>query len=342
MGEEESAGYNDNPLAPIVQATNLPNTLKGKAQRVFLRFLAGSLAHPYVREVRQNLDDMDARSRINMMVAEEIGRQAIADPAFIERAKARLLGEIVQKQENLEAVLVKANEKVEQTAGEDVENIGENEPSQDWINSFTREAELASSDELRDRLAAILAGEIKNPGLFSRSTIRTVAEMDQEILQYFSQALQYRFGDSILREDHWNSGEMFKIGMALENAALISGTTGFIHKTIKANDKGNSILHLGETALVIKSKPGLEKQLSCWLMTKVGQQIANLLGSLSNVDQLKLVTKRVDKSDVTAICLGRVINDGALITHDQQLWPEAIAVDIGANTGPGFGGGFQH
>ena len=336
MTDEKATGQNDNPLAPIVQATNLQNTLKGKAHRIFMRFLAGSLAHPYVREVRQNLDDMDARSRINMMVAEEIGRQAIADPAFMERTKARLLGETIQKQENLESVLVAANKKIEQTVGTDAEGIGESEPTQDWVNSFTREAELASSEELRNRLAGILAGEITNPGTFSRSTIRTVAEMDQEILQQFSRALQYRFSDAILTEDNWNTGEMFAIGVALEHAALISGTSGYIHKQIKANDEGNAFLAISGNSLVIKMRSGLEKQLSCWLMTKVGQQIASLLDHPSPVDQLRMVAKRLDKNQVSAIYLGRIINDGSQFTHDQQLWPELVAVDISANVGSGF------
>lgn len=337
MADEEEGGQNGNPLAPIIQATNLPSTLKGKAQRIFLRFLAGSLAHPYVREVRQNLDDMDARSRINMMVAEELGRQAIADPAFMERAKARLLGETVQKQENLESVLVAANEKIEQTVDADAEGIGENEPSQDWINSFTREAELASSDELRDRLAGILAGEIKNPGSFSRSTIRTVAEMDQELLQQFSRALQYRFDDAILTEESWNTGEMFMIGTALEHAGLIGGTSGFIHKQIKGNQDGNAFLVRSGNAIVIKSKPGVEKQLSCWLMTKVGQQIASLLDHPSSVDQLKLAAKRLNKDEVTSIHLGRLINGGAQVMQDQQLWPEPKAFNIVGNGGLSFG-----
>lgn len=319
---------NGNPLAPIINGTNLPNTLKGKAQRIFLRFLAGSLAHPYVREVRQNLDDMDGRSRINMMVAEEIGRQAIADPAFVERAKARLLGDTLQKQENLESVLILANQKIEQKIDENLEKFEEKEPSQDWINSFTREAELASSDELRDRLAGILAGEIKSPGSFSRSTIRTIAEMDQDLLQNFSRALRYRLSDAILTEESWSSGEMFAIGTALEDAGLISGTSGFIHKELKASHDGNIFLIIAATAIVIKTNPGWEIQLSCWLITKVGQQIASLLDHPSNVDQLKLAVDRINKTEIKSIYLGTVVNDGKNIIHNQQLWPDPKSFNI--------------
>lgn len=343
MVDEQKPSQGDNFLAPIINATSLPSTLKGKAQRIFLRFLAGSLAHPYVREVRQNLDDMDARSRINMLVADELGRQAIADPAFMERAKARLLGETFQKQENLESVLIAANAKIEQSAEADA-GIGENEPSQDWINSFTREAELASSDELRERLAGLLAGEIQNPGSFSRSTIRTIAEMDQELLQQFSRALEFRFTNVILTEQGWTSGEMFAIGSALEHAALISGTGGFVHKEFKANEAGDAFLTILPNLLVIKASPSLQKQLSCWLLTKVGLQIASLLPTKSATDQLKLAASRLDKTGIDTIHLSRLLDGSTFATHLQQLWPDLQTINVSpitdANSGqfrPEFG-----
>ena len=50
MAEENEPISGNSPLASVLGVSNLPSGLKGKAQRIFLRFLAGSLAHPYVRQ----------------------------------------------------------------------------------------------------------------------------------------------------------------------------------------------------------------------------------------------------------------------------------------------------
>lgn len=323
MSNEELPSQKGSLLSSVAHATGIPNTLKGKAQRIFLRMLAGGMAHPYVKEIRQNLDDMDARSRINMIVAEEIGRQAISDPIFMERAKVRLLDDTFNKQKNLESVLSSANAKIEYTAddGNHSAQDQDSDPSQDWINSFTREAELASSEELRDRLAGILAGEIKNPGTFSRSTIRAVAEMDHETLQQFTKVLRNLFVDGILTEEKWSEGEMFSIGNNLESTNLITGSTGFIHKNFKFDHNGNSIMIISDDSLVMKGETGKEIQVPCWLLTKVGQQIAILLNQPSPVDQLKNLARLIDKTNINEMHLGKFIKDKELCTHDLQIWP---------------------
>ena len=323
MAEEKEPISGNNPLASVLEVSNLPSGLKGKAQRIFLRFLAGSLAHPYVRQVREKLDDLDGRSRINMIVAEEIGRQAIADPEFMERAKARLLGETLQKQENLEAVLIAANKKVEETVCEGNASLEDNEPNDDWINSFTREAELASSQELRDRLAGILAGEINRPGSFSRSTIRTIAEMDQETLTKFNDILRFRYADIIVRGEDWDGGKMFALGVELEQASLITGVTGLIGKEIKFNDQGIAMCPADRRVLIINGKPNDKISLSAWLLTKVGQQIAGLLqGDGDATEQLRTVAAHIDKTNITTMYLPKVITDGKEIAPEEQLWPK--------------------
>lgn len=258
-----------------------------------------------------------------MIVAEEIGRQAIADPEFMERAKARLLGETLQKQENLESVLIAANKKVEETVCDSSASLEDNEPNEDWINSFTREAELASSEELRDRLAGILAGEIKRPGSFSRSTIRTIAEMDQDTLTKFNHILRFRYADIIVRGEDWDGGKMFALGAELEQASLITGVTGLIGKEIKFSDQGVAMCPADHRVLIIRGKPNSKISLSAWLLTKVGQQIAGLLqGDADATEQLRTIAAHIDKTNITMMYLPKVITDGKEIAPEEQLWPQ--------------------
>ena len=57
----------------------------------------------------------------------------------------------------------------------------------DWLNYFDGYAEKASSENVRDLWARVLAGEIRRPGSFSRATLRLLAELDQRMAAWFQQ-----------------------------------------------------------------------------------------------------------------------------------------------------------
>ena len=73
------------PIKPSSEGgLQIPNTIRGRFQRLALKWLAGGIAHPYIREVRDNLDTLEGRSKVNMMLAEEVGRQALGDPLVFQ------------------------------------------------------------------------------------------------------------------------------------------------------------------------------------------------------------------------------------------------------------------
>ena len=55
----------------------------------------------------------------------------------------------------------------------------------DWLNTFESEACQKSSEEMQERFARILAGEIKRPGTFSIRTIKLLGEIDSDIASIF-------------------------------------------------------------------------------------------------------------------------------------------------------------
>lgn len=324
MAKEEKE---EGPATAIVSALSagLPSTVKGRVQKAILRLIVGSIKLDYIEQVRENVSTLEGRNRIDAMVADEIGRQALADPAFMARAKARFLGEMARKQENIEAIAVIAQAKVD--AAPDADTVATDpasEPSQDWMNAFTREAEGATSEALRERLAAVLAGEARKPGSFSRSTVRLIAELEQEILQGFQQVLIDRAGDAIVRDETWNKGVMFEIGVMLEDAGLISGAAGFTHRVVHIGDNRTGIF-LGEKAsLVITGEPGAEKEMPIWPLTRVGKQVASLLPETDERAALRKVATAIDKTQLERITMGPNLPapPGQFSVSQQEiLWP---------------------
>lgn len=300
------------------------NTLRAKAHRAIFRLIAGGIGLPYYEKIRENLDTIEGRSRINALVAEEIGRQAISDPEFMERAKARFLGDLSQKQANVEAVALIAHQSITSNRAADERHTNDElGPSDDWMNTFSRAAEDASSEVLRQRLARVLAGELRHPASFSRSTIRFIAEVDQDSLFAFQGALSFRFGDQILAED--SRGVRFAEACALEAAGLILGSAGFTNASLRANAAGNAFLLGTEYGLVVQSPSKSIRSLRILSLTKVGREVAELLDKSDEKKVLRFAAEALQKGKATKIFLGRIKhlddNDALEVLEDECVWP---------------------
>lgn len=330
MTDPPNTDSNGAALMMALNETGLPSTLKGKVARLLVRFVAGSVAHPYVQQVRDNLDTLDGRSRINALVADAVAQKLIADPEYMERAQQRLVGELFRKQDNVEAVAALAHAKAG-AAGDGETEVEEDapEPSQDWLNNFTAEAEQASSDELRDRLAGVLAGEARKPGSFSRATVRKVAEMERTTLEQFQRVLVHRLGDAVFTDREWQEGEWFEIGSALETEGLITGSGGMTHRRTVLSDDGMGFLLGDEMAMTFIGKPGTEKRLGIWLMTRIGLEIASLLPPIDCLAAMTRIARSVDKEGLSEIWAGPFLKlggDRVNVGRQFKLWSDSDEV----------------
>ena len=331
MASEDRSKPEPQPDAPghqiihSLNATGFPSTVKGKIQKAILRLVLGSLHPDRIERLRENVSTVEGRSRVDAMVAEEVGRQAIADPEYMERAKARFLGETYRKQANIEAVAVKAQDRIEAAPDAEAAPMDPTaEPSDDWMNAFTRAAEDASSDELRERLATILAEEARKPGSISRSTVRLVAELDKEALEALRSILRNRIGPVIIRESEWDTGEPFLKMVMLENHGLVSGTSGLTNNKILIGETGETTWTGRVYGLVIFGEPGTNKIISVLLLTRAGEEIASLLSQVDEQHAFRIAASLLDKANLSKITLGKVIPMGPPgafgILHEEVLW----------------------
>ena len=336
----ESAGQAQPGNAIVQTVTNVvpASGMRAWGQRMVLKWLAGGVGHPYVKQIRDNLDEQEGRSKVNMMLAEEVGRQAIQDPRIVEQYKARILGDLWRKQENLDAVGQKTEQIIEESPVAEQEPPPDREPDADFLGAFTREAENASSDELRERLARLLAGEIRHPGSVGRATVRLVADLDQDTLAAFQNLMGRRLRDVIVKGADWDEGIMFAQGMRLESAGLVHASNAFMANQIKADPDGNAFVMGEHLGLAMAVDPGFAQQQPVWLLTKAGLEISKLLPRLPDERAtLREVFDRLAKDQVRTAHIGAVVNtpNGIMVVHQELLYQRPpVPLQPGASIAP--------
>lgn len=213
---------------------------------------------------RDAIDTAEGRSIVAREMAHAVAKQAVDDPDMMERAKARFLGKVITEQENLEAVLEGAEQRLliapasDPDAGTSAQERDDAELDQDWVESFTREAEKATTAALRDRLSRVLAGEITSPGTYPRSVFRKIVELERFEVQAVLRALAVRAGNALylglLPPDEIN-----KLRDTLIEAELIDQSAfthgGFILRE-RRNDLHFDFLPVGDFGLAIESVVG--------------------------------------------------------------------------------------
>ncbi len=104
---------------------------------------------------------------------------------------------LIEEQRRIDQLVFAAIEHVQASDHSTPSGEGRDEIDDDWIESFRREAADRSQGEMRETFARILAGEIRQPGMFSIKTLRTVGALSQSTASLFRRAASLRVGMEI-------------------------------------------------------------------------------------------------------------------------------------------------
>lgn len=188
--------------------------------------LAGVIDIPaaLLRRPTQAINDVTAsRSIVSEILARKVAEDAASNPEIMEAASEMYLPPKLRKTRNKIQVARKMIEHVAQ--GQPDENVEQAAaPNADWMNSFMRFAEDASSEQLQDLFGRILSGEVSRPGSFSLTTIRTVAELDRGIADDFTAIWTKSVGNGVDHASEFNRGEWFERWKRLTEAGLMLPT----------------------------------------------------------------------------------------------------------------------
>lgn len=175
-----------------------PTAVDGVLRMVGLRLLGAALSWPeawFNDHAQQIKDRAEARAIIISALANEGGKQAIADPEKVAAIIDLSLGDQFRKTKNKAEVFRKTLEHTASSLRCDEQLM---QPDVDWMNNFSRLAEDASSEELRETFARVLSGEMKANGTFSHSTLRVLNELDQSTARTFERVFAMAIDNIIL------------------------------------------------------------------------------------------------------------------------------------------------
>ena len=113
----------------------------------------------------------------------------------------------------------------------DTDTPGET-PDSRWVSAFVEGSQHASTDELRDRWARVLAGETQRPGSISVRTLNVLNDLDRHTAQMFrricSMALQIENRHGIIVESHipylidtYHPNALGRVGVSSGNLRLL-------------------------------------------------------------------------------------------------------------------------
>jgi len=191
-------------------------------------------------------------------------------------------------------------EKVAQYALEDlsVDNVDNvdleiEEVSEDWLDNFSSYTEKVSIKEMQKLWAKILAGEIRQPGSFSLSTLRLMSEMDKTTAERISRHVNHVLGGSLITYNSGThvSGNINAELLELEALGILTGVSSLLNKPIEIPEsKFLSMPYIGDFILVKFNDDVTKISLPSIPLTRIGKELLSLLPNKTSVEFAKHFT----------------------------------------------------
>lgn len=260
----------------------LLRALAGKPlQLAISRLVTGVVAVPeaalqipvaFLEGITQRIrSDTEARKQLSATVLKDVKRLAAADESLTNRALQRWTSNLESKQRNIEEVAART---IELMADQELPETAD-APSEEFMGPFGDIAENASSDEMADLLARILAGEIHQPGTFSRRTLQTVATLDQRSVTALVECLPY------LIDGNWfhippSQQDVWRRRFSILSIVGVTNEAGI--RTLRHDETNRGAVRIGSKGIVYTCKPGL----TAWFadganLTMVGTELITAL-----------------------------------------------------------------
>lgn len=212
----------------------------------------------------------------------------------------RVHGEI-----NLAKTILKAEQELLNVKGE----APEEDVELDWINRWRDYAYNVSSDEVQLLWAKLLAGEIKSPGRFSFRTMEFLKNLTKQEAKEIEVVLPFIFKEGFIYRGFLGEGVNGNNGRAIHNWLswdVLSRMQEFgivqdIHEeraTITLLSKPNEkyFLRSANKAIIYEIPEGKQCTLTHISVTRLGIELLEIAGGISNNDYILKVADSIKKS----------------------------------------------
>ena len=262
----------------------------------------------------------------------------IIDEALKERAGRRLLAEEINKQKNLEDVVQRADDILQSEDCENTQVVLQGKTDQGWVEDCLDGAGKAYDDDLKDYWAKLLAGEIKNPGFYSKRAIqfmKSLSKKDADKIREMCQYVVYNYENTdplILR--YKPSKYTFDQISFLMELRLVDYSHSIVRQFRFEENEGYCLFRKKSVGLYIKIQRKAY-DLPVYSITELGKEILTIIDDVDiNREYLKDYSKAVTENKVfLSIICGDVVEgvDSFRFTKDENYFeiPESGNIEGG-------------
>ncbi|WPZ35179.1 DUF2806 domain-containing protein [Thalassobaculum sp. OXR-137] len=279
MAEEKSSA-----LEAIADSiSGLPAPVETSFFKAVSHLIGSATAIPaaWLKRPAQAINDVTAaRSTVSAVLAKGVAESALNDPAIMQLAMEIYLPSAVRKARNRVQIAQKAAEYTVDQVGK-TNSSEAAPPDDDWMNKFMRLADDASSEQLQNLFARILAGEVMRNGSFSLSTLRTVSELDKSTAEDFSLVWSKSVGGAVDYNEEFARGEWFSRWKRMAEAGLMAQTkiNQFLppYRPVYNGDALWSPMSAGTTLLRVHFSQECNASWQCIEFTRIGRELGSIL-----------------------------------------------------------------
>ncbi len=248
------------------------------------------------------------------------------DKGLSFRAGRRLVAEELNKQNNIENVVQKAD-KILQADQET--SATQDEVDKRWVDECLDGAGKAYSEDLRQYWAKLLAGETRVPGTYSLRAVdfmKKLSQKDAERLRLLCKLVMYTDSNVdavILRYDHSSYYKYTDMRYLMELGLIDASSTVVLQ--LKFNDigKGNVSYFHGNAAISLDIERK-EYDLPVYAFTELGKEILSVIDDQEvDLEYLKEFSRSITngRKDISIIGGRLIMKDGAYaIVHDNTFF----------------------
>ncbi len=290
--------------------SGLPAPIRASFLKSVNELLGGLTAIPaaWLHQKAQAIGDRTiALSTVSGILATATAHEAKADPIVMQAAAEIYLPTIIRKAKNRISVAQSAASHI--ANAQPIPSVAPSPPDDDWMNSFMRGAEDASSERLQDLFGRILAGEVVRPGSFSSSTLRAVSELDQSIATDFSSVWAFSVGKAVDFGSFFQRGEGFSRWSRLVEAGLMASREHRQHlpqfvPIVAGNGLWSPIVS-EQMFLLVHYQEGSDSSWTYIEFTKTGREIGSLLPPPDYEANFRIAAMRLPQDGIVKIELHR-------------------------------------
>lgn len=220
-------------------------------------------------------------------------------PPLAHRTEQRLTYQEEKRQLNVESVIREAAEELKA-----VQEVSDEKVDDDWTARFFTNVQDVSNERMRKLWAKILAGEVKKPGSFSLRTLEALKDMSQNDADGFVKIARMATHEGVvLRTDHASAHLSMRFMLDLTEAGLFTSGPGLgmNHSFVSQGDGLTFTTTVRDVVIIAKhTTVQTEPQVGMWALTRVGNEIAKVVVSDADIDQVRAIVEMMNERGFTA------------------------------------------